>query len=83
MNSFYFSTFFKKHTGKNFKEYLNEIRLENAERMLMTSNLHLTEIAEKTGFKSLRSMNELFQKAHGETPSEYRKNFKKGRSNKL
>lgn len=73
MNSFYFSAFFKKHTGKNFKEYLNEIRLENAARMLMTTNLHLTEIAEKTGFKSLRSMNELFQKAYGETPAEYRK----------
>lgn len=60
MNSFYFSAFFKKHTGKNFKEYLNEIRLENAVRLLITSNLHLSEIAEKTGFKSLRSMNELF-----------------------
>lgn len=75
MNSFYFSAFFKKHTGKNFKEYLNEIRLENAVKLLITSNLHLSEIAEKTGFKSLRSMNELFSKAYGETPGEYRKNF--------
>lgn len=82
MNSFYFSTFFKKHTGKNFKEYLNEIRLENAERLLITSNMHLTEIAEKTGFKSLRSMNELFFKAHGETPGEYRKNLKNERHDK-
>ncbi len=82
MNSFYFSTFFKKHTGKNFKEYLNEIRLENAARLLITSNLHLSEIAEKTGFKSLRSMNELFQKAHGETPGEYRKNLKQERYDK-
>lgn len=77
MNSFYFSAFFKKHTGKNFKEYLNEIRLENAVRLLITSNLHLSEIAEKTGFKSLRSMNELFLKVYGETPNEYRKKFNK------
>ncbi len=73
MNPFYFSTFFKKHTNKNFKEYLNEIRLQNAVRLLMSTNLRPSEIAEKTGFKSSRSMNKLFQETYGKMPNEYRK----------
>lgn len=76
MNPYYFSSFFKKHTNKNFKEYLNEIRLENARQMLLTTNLRPSEISEKTGFKNMRSMNKLFKEKYGKIPSEYRKKNK-------
>mgnify|MGYP002571982848 CR=1 FL=1 len=73
MNPFYFSAFFKKHTNQNFKEYVNGLRLDNARKLLATTNLHLAEIAEKTGFKNIRSMNRVFKEVLGKTPSEYRK----------
>ena len=78
MNPFYFSAFFKKHTNQNFKEYLNGLRLENARKLLITSNLRPTEIAEKTGFKNIRSMNRLFKEVYGKMPSEYRKEKNNG-----
>lgn len=73
MNPFYFSAFFKKHTNQNFKEYVNGLRLDNARKLLATTNLHPSDIAEKTGFKNIRSMNRVFKEVLGKTPSEYRK----------
>ena len=73
MNPFYFSAFFKKHTQQNFKEYLTGLRLENVCKLLTATNLRPTEIAEKTGFKNIRSMNRAFKERYGKMPLEYRK----------
>ncbi len=82
MNSFYFSSFFKKQTGKNFKDYINEVRMARAMELLMTANFKSYEIAEKVGFKDYRYFTELFSKFYGKTPAAYKKSIIKDDGNK-
>ncbi|WP_339233750.1 response regulator [Paenibacillus sp. FSL R5-0517] len=79
MNSSYFSFFFKKHTGKNFKQYLTEVRLKHAIRMLLHTDFMVYEIAEKVGYHNPRHFSDIFRKAFGQLPNEYRQD--KGKNN--
>ena len=45
MNAYYFSSFFKKHTGENFKDFLTGVRMEKALKILMSSDKKTYEIA--------------------------------------
>jgi len=74
MNPSYFSTFFKKHTGQNFKQYVTEIRMKHAMLMLTHTDAMLYEIAEKVGYNNARQFSELFKKTYGTLPNDYRKN---------
>lgn len=78
VNSFYFSSLFKKKTGQNFKDYVNSVRLRQAVALLLSSDLKLYEIAEQTGFRDVRSLNDVFSKTYGETPAAYRKRILSG-----
>lgn len=73
MNPYYFSSFFKKNTGENFKDYVNRIRIEHAVPMLLSSDKKTYEIAEQVGFGDIRMFNAAFQKVYQETPGSYRK----------
>lgn len=73
MNPYYFSSFFKKNTGENFKDYVNRIRIEHAVPMLLSSDMKTYEVAEKVGFGDIRMFNAAFQKIYQETPGSYRK----------
>ncbi|MFV0341406.1 MAG: response regulator [Anaerocolumna sp.] len=73
MNTSYFSTFFKKNANMNFKDYLNNIRLEHAISLLLSTDYKIYDIASRIGFKDVRSFNELFTKRYKETPASYRK----------
>lgn len=83
MNSFYFSSFFKKQTGQNFKDYLNQIRMKHAMELLMTTNKKSYEIAEDVGFKDYRYFSEVFSRYYGKTPTAYRKELKEDIVNQL
>lgn len=72
MNPSYFSTFFKKHTGQNYKQYLTEIRMKHARQMLLHSDLLIYEIAEKVGYNSARLFSDMFRKHYGQIPHEFR-----------
>ena len=76
MNPYYFSSFFKKSTGKNFKDYVNQVRLKHAVELLLNTDQKVYEIAMEVGFGDARAFNDAFQKAYGETPAGYRKNLK-------
>lgn len=73
MNPYYFSSFFKKNTGENFKDYVNRVRIEHAVPMLISSDRKTYEIAEKVGFGDIRVFNAAFQKIYQETPGSFRK----------
>lgn len=73
MNPYYFSSFFKKNTGENFKDYVNRIRIEHAVPMLISTDKKTYEIAEKVGFGDIRMFNAAFMKIYQETPGSYRK----------
>ena len=69
----YISTVFHRELGVTFSEYLLKLRLEEALRLLLTTNQNVTTISESSGFPNLRSFNLAFQTAHGITPKEFRK----------
>lgn len=73
MNPFYFSSYFKKQTGENFKDYLNKIRMTHGMELLMLSDKKVYEIAEEVGFKDYRHFTKLFRRHYGKTPLAYRK----------
>ncbi len=54
-------------------EYITNIRLEAAERLLLNSMLPLSEIAAKTGFYDASHLSNTFKEKTGKSPSEYRK----------
>ena len=57
----YFSTLFSQNFRMNFKKYLSLYRIAYAEKLLATTGLTVTEISARSGFKSIRSFNEIFK----------------------
>ncbi|MDF2938172.1 MAG: response regulatory protein [Paenibacillaceae bacterium] len=72
MNPYYFSSFFKKHTHMNFKQYLTEIRMNEAVRLLLQTDLMVYEIAERVGYNNSRQFSDMFKKHFGKLPQEYK-----------
>ncbi len=70
-----FSTIFKEGTGKTFVEYLTEVRLKEAKKLLKQTDLMVYEIAEKVGFNDPHYFSIAFKKHTGMRPGEYRKNL--------
>ncbi len=63
------SVFFK-YSGETLKQYLNTIRVKNA-NLLMDSGHSITESALESGFQNVRTFNVVYRKIMGITPSEY------------
>lgn len=72
-NMNYFSRFFRSHTGIHFHQYLTTLRLQKAERLLLTTGLPVTEIVFQSGFQNVKTFNRVFKKAHGCSPREFRR----------
>ena len=69
-----FSRFIKKRTGKNFVEYLNDIRLNIAIHYLVNTSKSISEIRFDCGFRNLSNFNRIFRKRKDCTPKEFREN---------
>lgn len=69
----YFSRKFKETTGFGFKEYLNQIRLKKASQALLSTSSSITDIALACGFPDSNYFGDLFRKAVGVSPREFRK----------
>ena len=72
MSYSYYSKLFRRVVGKNFNEYLTAIRINEAERMLLSGDRPITEIALATGFSSCSHFIEKFKKHRKKTPKQYR-----------
>ncbi len=70
-----FSRLIKQSTGKSFVEFVNEIRLGNATRLLIETNKTISEVCFECGFNNLSNFNRSFKKIQGCTPTEFRDNF--------
>jgi len=64
-----------QRSGKNFFDFINSYRCEEAKNLMMTPDPKVTilEILYQAGFNSKSSFNKEFKKLNGNTPSEYRK----------
>ncbi|HYF47894.1 MAG TPA: AraC family transcriptional regulator [Planctomycetota bacterium] len=67
-----FSRFFRRCMGKTYIEYVNELRIARVCRVLLESDVSVTEAAYKAGFNNLSNFNEQFRRLKNMTPREYR-----------
>ena len=72
-----FSHFFKKRTNRSFIDFLNDIRIGNAAKMLYETSNTISEICYASGFNNVSNFNRLFKKKKGQTPTEYKENVQK------
>lgn len=77
LSIFYFSKVFKQYWGRNFVDYLNEVRFKNACRLLENPMMNIKEVAVSAGYSDANYFSRVFKTMCGMTPSEYRnKNIK-------
>lgn len=72
VSSYYLSRMFKKELGKNFVEYLNEVRITKAKELLKDSKYKTYEIAELVGIQDPHYFSKIFKKYVNMTPTEYK-----------
>lgn len=71
-SKYHFSRLFKQFTGVSCYEYLISRRLALAERLLLSPDLSITEVAMQSGFNSLSTFNRIFRAQKSCTPSSYK-----------
>jgi AraC-like DNA-binding protein len=67
------SRYFRRYTGRSLIEFLNEVRIDQARRLLIESDEPIGTIALAVGFGNLSHFNRQFRKKVGHSPREYRK----------
>ena len=72
-----FSRYFKQRTSKNISEYIVDIRLGHAARMLIDTADSVSTICWRTGFNTISNFNRLFRKRKGCSPTEFREKYQK------
>lgn len=72
MSTPYFCKYFKNFTGNTPVDYINMIRIENAVRLIKTSNKRIIDIAYEVGFQNFSYFSKVFKKNKNISPSEYR-----------
>lgn len=74
MTPSYLSSIYKKQTGDSLLEYLNQVRLDEAERLL-AQGMSVAEVAEKAGFRDSTYLIRVFKKKRGVTPGQIKQNL--------
>lgn len=72
-----FSRFFRLRTGKTLSDYIIDIRIGFASRMLVDSVMSIAEICYECGFNNLSNFNRIFKRKKGCAPKEFRENYRK------
>lgn len=72
ISPYYFSKLFKEETGENFIEYLTNIRIEQAKKLLQNRDMSIKIICADTGYSDPNYFSRIFKKQVGVTPTEYR-----------
>jgi AraC-like DNA-binding protein len=70
----YFSTVFKEEMGENLSNYLNRLRVDRAAKLLIETDLSLSEIAGSCGFEDQSWFSKIFKSYTGLSPGKYRDN---------
>lgn len=73
MNPVYFCQYFKKKKGITYVQFLNQVRMEEAKKLLQKGKLSVEQIAGMVGVENSNYFGRLFKKMTGMTVGEYRK----------
>jgi len=77
LTPYYIGNIFKKYTGKQFSQYLNDYRIDKAKEILQTSKIKVSHLAEAVGIRNSSYFCVLFKNRFGISPGDY-KNILKG-----
>lgn len=72
-----FCRFFKERTRKSFTEFVNEVRIGEACKLLMNNDFNISQICYEVGFNNISNFNRKFKEITNLTPKEYRSTFAK------
>jgi len=75
MNASYLSALFKKETGQTVTDYVNQMRVHQAERLLGTTKLQIQTVAQHCGISDVNYFSKIFKKYTGKSPIQYRKDL--------
>ncbi len=70
MSPNYFSSYFKKVTGKKFSGYINELRIGLADKLMASTDLTVLDIATRCGFRNMSNFYRIYKRLHGFAPRE-------------
>ncbi len=73
-----FCRYFKGKTGKSLSEYVNDMRIGYACRLIIDGKMSISQIGFESGFNNLSNFNRTFKKHTGFTPSNYFQEFNRG-----
>lgn len=76
MNYSLFSYSFKQYTGTSFVNYLKDIRIQEAKKLLSGTDLKIQDISVRVGYENEKHFMKTFRMQCGVSPTEYRKNMK-------
>lgn len=82
INPNYFSTLFKRETGHNFIDYVNEIRIRRSMDLLLSGGKKISEVATQVGFSNFSYFNKIFKRLAGVTPQMYLESQEKAAGNR-
>ncbi|WP_134701260.1 helix-turn-helix domain-containing protein [Ammoniphilus sp. YIM 78166] len=74
LSPYYFSKLFKVQIGETFIDYLTQLRIEEAKKLMLNPEYSLKEICYDVGYKDPNYFSRVFKKVTGTTPKEYRQN---------
>lgn len=77
LSPYYLSRLFKRVTGQSIVDYLNQRRIQAAQKLLETTDLSISSVAEQTGFASAAHFRRVFREEVGTGPLQYRKEHRK------
>lgn len=70
-----FSRYFKVHANKTFSEFVSEIRIGHACKLLLEEKMNASQACYSSGFQTLSNFNKQFKAITRRTPSAYKKEF--------
>ncbi|KKM09368.1 hypothetical protein SY88_19210 [Clostridiales bacterium PH28_bin88] len=73
----HFSRLFKQVKGCNFSEFLTQVRMKEARRLLLATDCSVAEVATRIGYRDARYFGQVFKKNEGCTPASFRRNAAK------
>ncbi|HGM8715363.1 TPA: response regulator [Streptococcus pyogenes] len=76
VNGVYLGQCFKNETERSFTQYLNHVRIQKAQQLLLYTNQSINEIAYETGYNTNHYFIKMFKKLNGLSPKEFRDRYK-------
>ena len=72
LNVSYICRQFKKNTGKTITTYINEVKIDEAKRLIITTDQSIMDIATQLGYSSSNYFHRVFKDIEGITPKKYK-----------